>query len=66
MVFPQDGEMFIMPKTYKIIIYDPMLQVKSRVKVHVNMKIDDVAAAIRQLFESKSESVKSMATELGQ
>jgi hypothetical protein len=64
MVFPQDRKMFIMPKTYKIIIYDPMLQVKSRVRIHVNMKIDDVAAAIRQLFESKSENVKSMSSEL--
>jgi hypothetical protein len=51
-------------RQYKIIIYDPMLQVKSRVKVRVNMKIDDVAAAIRQLFESKAENLKSMTSGL--
>jgi hypothetical protein len=43
-------------KTYKIIIYDPMLQVKSRVKISVNMKIDDVTNAIKKLFSQPSES----------
>jgi hypothetical protein len=53
-------------RQYKIIIYDPLLQVKSRVRVRVNMKIDDVAAAIRKLFETKSENVESMTSELKQ
>lgn len=47
-------------RQYKIIIYDPMLQVKSRVRIRANLKIDDVAAAIRQLFESKAANMESM------
>jgi len=46
-------------KTYKIIIYDPMLQVKSRVRISVNMKIDDVTNAIKKLFGQPSQPSES-------
>jgi hypothetical protein len=48
-----------MSKTYKIIIYDPMLQVKARVRIVVDMKIGDVQAEIKKLFESRVESAKA-------
>ena len=53
-------------KTYKIIIYDPMLQVKSRVKISVNMKIDDVTDAIKKLFgQSRQPSESKQPAESG-
>ena len=48
-----------MGKTYRIIVYDPLLQVKSRVRISVNLKIDDVAAAIKKLFSQSSQPSES-------
>jgi hypothetical protein len=43
-------------KIYKIIIYDQLKNVKARVKLRVNMKIEDIQQEIKKLFASREES----------
>ena len=45
-----------MSKIYKIIIYDPAKNVKARVRIRVNMKIEDIQQEIKKLFASREES----------
>ena len=48
-----------MAKLYKILIRDASsMDDKRRLKVRVNMKIDDIQNEIKQLFESREESAK--------
>lgn len=50
-----------MSKLYKILIRDPLLEEKRRVRIRVNLKIDDIQGEIMRLFESRVESAKSTA-----
>jgi hypothetical protein len=43
-------------KIYKIIIYDQLKNVKARVRLRVNMKIEDIQQEIKKLFASREES----------
>jgi hypothetical protein len=40
---------------YKILIIDPLLEEKARLRIRVNMKLDEVQQAIRNLFSQGGE-----------
>lgn len=46
----------VVSKIYKIIIYDQLKNVKARVRLRVNMKIEDIQQEIKKLFASREES----------
>lgn len=48
-----------MPRTFKIIVYDPMKQEKARARISVNMSISDVVDEIKRHFSSRAESARS-------
>jgi hypothetical protein len=47
-----------MSRVYKIIIYDQQAQEKRRVRIRVNMPLDDIQDEIRRLFQSRQESAR--------
>lgn len=48
----------LMPKQYKILIRDSLLEEKRRLRIRSNLKIDDIQVEINNLFESKAETAK--------
>lgn len=48
-----------MSRQYKILIRDPLLDEKRRLRIRSNLKIDDVQDEIKRLFAGKQEVAKS-------